>query len=35
MKKFYEEPVIETVRIFDVVTDELEGGSNDSSLDLG
>lgn len=35
MNKYFEEPVIETTLIMDVVTDDLETPSNDSSEDLG
>lgn len=35
MKKFYEEPIVETNIIMDVVTDEVVGSSKDSSENLG
>jgi len=34
MKKFYEEPIVETTIIMDVVTDELETPSNSSAGEL-
>ena len=35
MKKMFEEPVVEVNVITDVVTDEMDGSSKDSSIDLG
>ena len=35
MKKMFEEPMVEVNVIMDVVTDEMDGSSKDSSIDLG
>lgn len=34
MKKFYEEPIVETTIIMDVVTDELETPTSGSDIEL-
>lgn len=34
MKKFYEEPIVETMVIMDVITDELETPSHSSDGEL-
>lgn len=34
MKKMFEEPMVEVNVIMDVVTDEMDGSSKDSSLEI-